>query len=189
MKRLLASIAALACVLVSLQAQSSDNILASVRKAHDGGLPVSRRFVEVRSNKALNIKDRQFKGLLKFEKPDTFIMNYDNGEDFVIEGGKMTINRDGKVVQFDLAKNKLMAGLSHTLLYSFGGRLQDLATEQKSDIKAEKSGNGYLVTLTATKKLPKGYSRIEVLYSLKDYSVVTILMEEFGGARTLYSWE
>lgn len=188
MKRIFSIIAALICAVTSLSAQDTQTILDKVADAHDGGRAVERRFIEKRTGKG-GVTAETLTGNLKFEKPDTFIMNYDNGDDFVIDGKLMTIVRDDNPVQFDLSKNKLMAGLSHTLLYSFRGTLNALAVEQKSEIKAVATGKGYLVTLEAKKKSPRGYSKVEVLYSLEDCSVVSILLEEFTGAATFYSWE
>lgn len=188
MKKILFIIAALVCAVPAVSAQDIQAILDKVARMHDGGIPVERRFVEKRTDKVKKTGET-LTGKLKFRKPDTFIMNYDNGEDFVIDGKLMTIARGGNPLQFDLSKNKLMAGLSHTLLYSFCGTLKELAEEQKSGIKAIKTKDGYLVTLEAKKKMPRGYSKVEVLYSLTDCTVVNVLLEEFTGLSTFYSWE
>ena len=186
MKRILISLAALVMAATTVFAQDSDAILAKIAGAHNGGLSVDKRFVEVRTKLK---KTETLKGKLTFSKPDTFDMVYDNGELFSIAGSKMSIKRGSKTNNFDLSKNKIMAGLSHTLLYSFQGVLGDLAKEQNSIINAVKEKEGYRVTLTPAKKLPRGFSKVEVVYSLSDCSVVSILLEEIAGNSTFYSWE
>lgn len=186
MKRFLISLAAFILALSGVSAQDDQAILNKIAEAHNGGLSVEKRFVEVRSK---GKKTETLKGKLTFSKPDNFDMVYDNGELFSIAGDMMTVKRGKKENTFDLTKNRMMAGLSHTLLYSFRGTLGELAAEQKSEIKVTKEADIYRATLTAVKKSARGYSKVEVVYSLKDCSVVSILLEEFGGNSTFYSWE
>lgn len=186
MKRFLISLAAFILALSGVSAQDDQAILNKIAEAHNGGLSVEKRFVEVRSK---GKKTETLKGKLTFSKPDNFDMVYDNGELFSIAGDRMTVNRGKKENRFDLGKNKMMAGLSHTLLYSFRGTLKELAEEQNSEIRAVKEKEGYRVTLTAVKKSARGYGKVEVIYGLKDCGVVSILLEEFGGNSTFYSWE
>ena len=186
MKRFLISLTALVLAAFAASAQDDQAVLSKIAAAHKGGLSVEKRFVEIRTK---GKKTETLKGMLTFAKPDTFNMVYDNGELFSIEGSSMTIRRGKKENRFDLGKNKMMAGLSHTLLYSFRGTLKELAEEQNSEIRAVKEKEGYRVTLTAVKKSARGYGKVEVIYGLKDCGVVSILLEEFGGNSTFYSWE
>lgn len=81
----------------------------------------------------------------------------------------------------------MMKNLSSTLTCVFQSQLTKLATEQNADITATKDGNFYLVTLTAKKKAPRGYSQIVAYYRISDCKLYSLRMDEFTGASTFYS--
>ena len=191
MKRLVLSILAIALAF-SAAARTSEEILAQIRAAQNGGKTIEfTPIVEVRTNYVGHPGSETLTGKLKFVSKDDFlVMNYDNKEDFVIQGKQMVIKKNGQQPQvFDLSKNMMMKGLSRTLLCSFRGTLEDLAKEQKSSITAVEDGKNYKVTLTATKKQPRGLAKVEVVYKQKGGDLVSIYFEEFTGAKTSYNWE
>jgi len=143
-------------------------------------------FKEIRTPAAADLSPVTLTGTLNFKMENYLSMEYTNGELFLIDGNKMTIKRDKQNVTFDLTKNIMMRNLSHVLLYSFQGKLDDLAVEQKCNIKKEDKNGMHVVTLTATKKGVKGYGVIEVCYDAKTKSIRTMRMDEFTGASTWY---
>jgi len=143
-------------------------------------------FKEIRTPATADVEIANLTGKLTFKMDNYLSMEYTNGELFLIDGNKMTIKRDNQNVTFDLTKNIMMRNLSHVLLYSFQGRLDDLAVEQKCDIKKTDKDGKHIVTLIAKKKGVKGYGVIEVAYDLKTKSIRTMRMDEFTGASTWY---
>ena len=189
MKKTLFAIAALLACTFSLSAQSSAEILSKIEKAQNGGKQIAAsRFFELRSSADRTVQPVKLEGKLSYTPADNLQMNYDNGELFSIEGNKMTIRRDGTEQVFDTAKNLMMKGLSHALLYMFQGRLNNLATEQNADIAATKEGSEYVVTITARKKAARGYSRTIIRYDARNCSLRNMQMDEFSGASTYYSF-
>lgn len=172
----------------SLSAQTGEEIIAKIEKAGAKGTPIEHKFTEVRSWADNSRKAVNLDGNLKW-KDGNLYMDYSNGESFYIEGNKMTIKRGGKTQVFDLTKNMMMKGLSHVLIYSFKGQLQELAKEQKANIGAAKEGNDYVVFLSATQKGARGYNRIAVHYNAKTCQIKTMKLDEFSGQSTSYSIE
>ena len=88
---------------------------------------------------------------------------------------------------FDTSKNLMMKSLSTALLYSFQGKLDELAKEQQADLTQESDKDkNVVVTLTAKVKKVRGYSKIQVFYK-PDGTVFKMQMDEFNGASTLYT--
>ena len=94
--------------------------------------------------------------------------------------------RGKKKNRFNTAKNKMMRGLRNTLLYCVHGRPAVLAQENGAEITAVKKANGYEVVLTSTKKTPRGYAKIVLLYDLKTKLLTRMQMDEYNGNSTLY---
>lgn len=172
MKKILTTLTLLVSV-ISLSAQGGKDIK-------------NASFREVRTPAKVDSQIITLEGTLNFKMDDYLSMEYGNGELFLIDGNRMTIRRDNQNNTFDLSKNIMMRSLSHVLLYSFQGRLDDLAVEQKCDIRKEDRDGRHIVTLTARKKGVKGYGVIEVSYDAKTKSIRTMRMDEFTGASTWY---
>ena len=190
MKKLLISILALAGVLSASAQTDTEGILAKIEKTQNGGKAVSHRFIEERTGHPGKKGNETVKGSLTFKSEgDYLLMDYDNSEQFLIDGSKMTIKRDGPAKVLDLNKNLMMRGLSHTLLYSFKGTLKKLSEEQKIPIEAKVDGANYVVSLTAVKKQPRGYNKVEAVYKKGTCELLSIRLDEFTGASTYYYWE
>lgn len=189
MKKLLILAAALLSAL-SLQAQSSEEILSKIAKAPARKAEVVSRIKEVRTPAATQEgKPTTLKGNLLFRPEDYLTITYDNKDQFIINGTRMVSITGGVNQVFDTSKNLMMKNLSDVLLSSFMGRLPELAAAQNSDIKAEKSEKDYIVTLTARKKSARGLSKLTVTYSASDLSIKAMTMFEVTGATTAYSIE
>jgi len=165
--------------------QTTEEITNAVQNAKARTSVIDKKFTEVRTSPSG--QKVTLTGQLIY-RPDSYLsMAYDNGELFLIDGNKMTINRDGKSQLFDLTKNQMIKSLSHALLYSFRGALVDLSVEQKTSVEAVKKGGDCIITLKATKQAARGYSRIEVFYDSATFDIKAMTMDEFTGASTYYS--
>lgn len=185
MKRIIVCIVAALCAL-SLNAQNSEQIISKIEKSYSSSQTVQEKFSEVLTPADKSAKQKMRDGKFEF-KPGYMKMDYSNGDLFLIEGTTMTIKNGTANQKFDLTKNLMMKGLSNTLTYVFQGQLTKLATEQNADITATKDGSFYLVTLTAKKKAPRGYSQIVAYYRTSDCKLYSLRMDEFTGASTFYS--
>lgn len=185
MKRIIVCILAALCAL-SMNAQNSEQIISKIEKAYTSSKTVQDKFSEVFTPADKSLKQKMRDGRFEF-KPGYFKMDYSNGDIFLIEGTTMTIKNGPASQTFDLTKNLMMKNLSSTLTYVFQSQLTKLATEQNADITATKDGNFYLVTLTAKKKAPRGYSQIVAYYRISDCKLYSLRMDEFTGASTFYS--
>lgn len=172
MKKILTTLTLLVSAL-SLFAQGGKNI-------------TNAAFREVRTPVTQDAQVIKLTGKMTYKADNYLSLNYDNGELFLIDGDKMTINMDGQKNDFDLTKNLMMRSLSHVLLYSMEGKFDALAAEQKCDIKTETKNGQYIVTLTAKKRGVKGYGMIVVTYDDKTKSIRSMRMDEFTGASTYY---
>lgn len=143
-------------------------------------------FREVRTPATADSEVMTLTGKLNYKADNYLCLNYDNGELFLVDGNKMVIDQNGQRAEFDLSKNIMMRSLSHVLLYSMQGKLDDLAVEQKCDIKKESIKGQQVVTLTAKKRGVKGYGMIVVSYDEKTKSIRNMRMDEFTGASTFY---
>ena len=184
MKKTLATALAV-LVATSLFAQGSEDILKKIETAPHN--TVSLKFKEVRTPATGAAGSVTVEGELLFKPEGYLSMLYTNKEVFIIDGSKMTINRDNKSNIFDTNKNVMMRGLSHVLLNSFSGTPSKFAEEQDADITATKEGGDYVVTVTARKKAARGYSKVIIRYDASDCSIREMQMDEVTGASTFYS--
>ena len=102
-----------------------------------------------------------------------------NGNDFYMIRGK-------KTNKFNIEKNKTMRSLRNTLLYCVHGKPMVLATENGAEITAGKKANEYEVVLVSTKKTPRSYAKIVLVYDLKSKLLTKMRMDEYNGNSTLY---
>lgn len=186
MKKILVCLMALIAAAFSLGAQNSSEIISKIEKAYANPKTVETAFSEIYSSFDTSVPQKKRNGKLTY-KAGVIRMDYSNGDLFLVDGNRMTINNGSAKQVFDLTKNIMMKELSNTLNYAFQGQLTKLATEQNADITATKDGNFYLITLTARKKAPRGYSKIVAYYRVSDCLINSMRMDEFNGASTFYT--
>ena len=184
-KILLTIIAALGAL--TLSAQNSADILSKIEKAGAKAEDIVTPFKESRTPADKTQPKVNLKGKLVFKSEGFLSMQYDNGDNFYINGDKMIITQNGVDAVYDTTKNLLMKSLNHTLMYAFRGEPSKIAEEQQADITAEKKGDDYVVTLTARKKSARGYSRVIVYYDSVKCIIKGMQMDEVTGASTVYS--
>ena len=119
--------------------------------------------------------------------PDNLDMNYSNpdGEYFILHGNEMSMNMDGKKNKVDTEKNKRTHTFATTLLNCIKGDWEQAAADNDADTVVKEEGGNKIVTLTAKKKAPRGYARIELTYN-KAGMLNKMILEEFGGVTNTY---
>ena len=127
-------------------------------------------------------------GKLYFSSPDKMSMIYDNpeGDLFIIDGTKLYISKGKAVHLYDTSKNALMGSLSATLLHCIRGEVAELAAENDADIKLESLKGSVQVTITARKKVARGYSSIILLYNTSNATLSRMELVEPNGIRNIY---
>ena len=173
-----------------LNAATEAEMIKAIADAGAARSEVRSAFTETRSfpRKAVVI----LKGELLYKHDDGYFhMAYEDAakENFLIDGNTMVNRREGREIKSDLGKNALMRSLAATLRCAFSGALEQLAREQKISLCVRQDGDCYLAVLDAQQKLPRGYSHIEIRYRQSDARIVSMRMDEFTGASTLYQLE
>lgn len=175
------------CLFMSSLLYAQNATLAEIEKANAGYNTIQGKFVQT---KTLVAKGKSVKsdGLLyisgenqmaqHYQAPSTDLLIINDDDFFMIRGKKKN--------RFNTAKNKTMRGLRNTLLYCVHGRPAVLAQENGAEITVVKKANGYEVVLTSTKKTPRGYAKIILLYDLKTKLLIRMQMDEYNGNSTLY---
>ena len=175
------------CLFISTTIGAQNNILTEIEKANAAYKTVEGTFTRTQTNAAKGTTTTD-QGVLFLSGEDQMAQHYNapcndvliiNGDDFYMVRGK-------KTNKFNTAKNKTMRGLRNTLLYCVHGKPSVLATENGAEITAEKKGKGYEIVLVSTKKTPRGYAKIVLIYDLKSKLLTTMQMDEYNGNSTLY---
>ena len=166
---------------------AQNNVLTEIEKANAAYQSVTGAFTRTQVNavKGTSVKadgdlyivgeDRMAQ---HYKAPSTDLLII-NGNDFFMVRGK-------KTNKFNTEKNKTMRNLRNTLLYCVHGKPAILATENGAEISAEKKAKGYEVVLVSTKKTPRGYAKIVLIYDLKTKLLTKMQMDEYNGNSTLY---
>lgn len=127
-------------------------------------------------------------GNLKLTPPDKFELNYTKpaGDYFIINGKTISINLRGKKSVVDTEKNASMKVQRNTLMNCITGKWQQAATDNNAETSVTEKGGNKVVTLTAKKTAPRGYSKIVITYRKSDNLPVELVFEEFNGTVTTY---
>ena len=127
-------------------------------------------------------------GNLKLTPPDKFELNYTKpaGDYFIINGKTISLNLRGKKSVVDTDKNAAMKTQRNTLMNCITGKWQQAATDNNAETSVTEKGGNKVVTLTAKKTAPRGYSKIVITYRKSDNLPVELVFEEFNGTVTTY---
>ncbi len=127
-------------------------------------------------------------GKLYFSAPDRMSMIYDNpeGDLFIIDGANLYMSKGKSAHLYDTGKNALMGSLRATLLHCIRGEVAELAAENDADIKVESLRGTVRVTITARKKVAKGYSSIILDYDASSATLTRMELVEPNGIRNIY---
>lgn len=170
-------------------AASNDEILDKIEKAN-ASLPAAQshfdhsRFIKA-SGKTINME-----GVMYFVPPEKLRMQYTTPPTdlMMINTNIMYIRRNSDIgTVFNTDKNQMMAVLRNSLLYSIRGKMRDVAKENDGAITVTEEAKNYVVTVSAKKKAPRGYSRITVTFRKSDCLPVVMVMEDFSGMINTYT--
>lgn len=133
-------------------------------------------------------KTIESEGNLKLTPPDKLEMTYTKpaGDYFNIDGKTLSMNMRGKKSVVDTEKNAVMRVQRNTLMNCITGKWQQAATDNNAETSVTEKGANKVVTLTAKKAAPRGYSKIVITYRKSDNLPVELVFEEFNGTVTTY---
>jgi len=168
------------------RADGPDELIEMVASKNAAAKTRSGKFAEERKRTGKEVQ--KLEGDLVYDPVGTLTMNYSKpaGDYFIVEGGFMSMKSNGTESKFDLSHNKPMKSLADLLICSFAGKLSDFASQNACTVSAEKTSSSIDVTLVATKKAVKGYSKVIARYNPSSCLLSSMVMEEFDGSVTEY---
>lgn len=175
------------CLFVSTMLGAQNNILTEIEKANAAYKSVTGAFTRTQVNAAKGTSEK-VDGDLYIAGENQMAQHYKapSADLLIIDGDVFYMIRGKKTNKFNTEKNKTMRSLRNTLLYCVHGKPAVLAAENGAEITVEKKSGGYEVVLVSTKKTPRGYAKIVLIYDLKSKLLTRMQMDEFNGNSTLY---
>lgn len=175
------------CLFVSTMLGAQNNILTEIEKANAAYKSVTGSFTRTQVNAAKGTSEK-VDGDLYIAGENQMAQHYKapSADLLIIDGDVFYMIRGKKTNKFNTEKNKTMRSLRNTLLYCVHGKPAVLAAENGAEITVEKKSGGYEVVLVSTKKTPRGYAKIVLIYDLKSKLLTRMQMDEFNGNSTLY---
>ena len=148
---------------------------------------VEARFTESKFIKASG-KTIEAEGNLKLYSADKIELRYTNpaGDYFIIDGKTISTSVKGKKTVVDTEKNASMRTFRNTLMNCVNGEWKQAATDNNAESSVVEKGANRVVTLSAKKTAPRGYSKIVITYRKSDNIPVELVFEEFNGIVTTY---
>ena len=127
-------------------------------------------------------------GKIYYAEPGSLALHYSTPSTnlVIIDGTAVFTRQDGRERRFDTTKNAPMRSMSETLINCVKGDTQKVADENDADIQVQKFARSTDVTITARKKSPRGYSRIELSYRKSDGLLQSMKLIEFNGTVSEY---
>lgn len=148
---------------------------------------VEARFTESKFIKASG-KTIEAEGNLKLYSADKIELRYTNpaGDYFIVDGKTISTSVKGKKTVVDTEKNASMRTFRNTLMNCVSGEWKQAATDNNAESSVVEKGANRVVTLSAKKTAPRGYSKIVITYRKSDNIPVELVFEEFNGTVTTY---
>ena len=133
-------------------------------------------------------KTVESEGNLMLTSADKLEMNYTTpaGDYFIVDGKTISLNMRGRKSVVDIEKNAAMRAQRNTLMNCITGKWQQAAADNNAESYVTEQGANKVVTLTARKAAPRGYSKITITYRKSDNMPVVLVFEEFNGTVTTY---
>ena len=128
-------------------------------------------------------------GHITFNGNDQLTMTYTEpeGDYFIIEGNMVKINMDGKKVEFDAEKVKMVGLQRATLLNCLSGNWEQAATDNNAELTINEEKGLKTISIIAKGKVPKGgYKSVELTYRLSDGMMTKMILEEAIGIINTY---
>jgi outer membrane lipoprotein-sorting protein len=148
---------------------------------------VEAHFTESKFIKASG-KTIEAEGKLKLFSADKMELRYTKpaGDYFIIDGKTVSTNLRGKKSVVDTEKNTAMRTFRNTLMNCVNCQWKQAATDNDAETSVAEKGANKVVTLSAKKTAPRGYSKIVITYRKSDNIPVELVFEEFNGTVTTY---
>ncbi|MBO2524209.1 MAG: hypothetical protein CW341_00675 [Bacteroidetes bacterium] len=148
---------------------------------------VEAHFTESKFIKASG-KTIEAEGKLKLFSADKMELCYTKpaGDYFIIDGKTVSTNLRGKKSVVDTEKNTAMRTFRNTLMNCVNCQWKQAATDNDAETSVAEKGANKVVTLSAKKTAPRGYSKIVITYRKSDNIPVELVFEEFNGTVTTY---
>lgn len=148
---------------------------------------VEAHFTESKFIKASG-KTIEAEGKLKLFSADKMELRYTKpaGDYFIIDGKTVSTNLRGKKSVVDTEKNTAMRTFRNTLMNCVNCQWKQAATDNDAETFVAEKGANKVVTLSAKKTAPRGYSKIVITYRKSDNIPVELVFEEFNGTVTTY---
>ena len=128
-------------------------------------------------------------GHMTFDGIDHLAMNYSepDGDYFIIDGNNVKINMDGKKVELDANKAKMVGLQRSTLLNCLAGNLEQAAADNNAEMTVTEEKGLRTVAIVAKGKVAKGgYKSVVITYQIPDGSMVEMELEEAAGIINTY---
>ena len=128
-------------------------------------------------------------GHLTFDGADQLSMIYTEpqGDYFRIEGNMVKINMDGKKVELDAEKVKMVGLQRSTLLNCLSGNWEQAAADNNAELTVTEEKGLKNISIVAKGKVPKGgYKSVELTYRVSDNTLVKMMLEEAIGIINTY---
>lgn len=128
-------------------------------------------------------------GHITFNGNDQLTMTYTEpeGDYFIIEGNMVKINMEGKKVEFDAEKVKMVGLQRATLLNCLSGNWEQAATDNNAELTINEEKGLKTISIIAKGKVPKGgYKSVELTYRLSDGMMTKMILEEAIGIINTY---
>ena len=148
---------------------------------------VEAHFTESKFIKASG-KTIEAEGKLKLFSADKMELRYTKpaGDYFIIDGKTVSTNLRGKKSVVDTEKNTAMRTFRNTLMNCGNCQWKQAATDNDAETSVAEKGANKVVTLSAKKTAPRGYSKIVITYRKSDNIPVELVFEELNGTVTTY---
>lgn len=128
-------------------------------------------------------------GHILFDGNDQLTMTYTEpeGDYFKIEGNNVRINMEGKKLNLDAEKTKMVGLQRSTLLNCLSGNWEQAATDNNADLTITEENGLKTVSIVAKGKVPRGgYKSVVLTYRLSDNAMVKMILEEAIGIINTY---
>lgn len=128
-------------------------------------------------------------GHITFDGNDHLTMTYTvpEGDYFIIDGNMVKINMDGKKVEFDADKVKMVGLQRATLLNCLSNNWEQAAEDNNAELTVTEEKGFRNVLIQAKGKVPKGgYKSVELTYRMSDNMMTRMVLEEAIGIINTY---
>lgn len=128
-------------------------------------------------------------GHITFDGNDHLTMTYTvpEGDYFIIDGNMVKINMDGKKVEFDADKVKMVGLQRSTLLNCLSNNWEQAAEDNNAELTMTEENGFRNILIQAKGKVPKGgYKSVELTYRMSDNVMTRMVLEEAIGIINTY---